>query len=371
MAGIWDKIVGRVFAAAIERKAAEKVAADATVRAATERTATAAVGETGGSAVIETATAKAAQKSAPGFVSKVWNMGREGGYGADTWLGGVVGKWAVRGPVKTARAVLGIGVAADVGINGVNPANWTVTPQILRDGTDIVTGQRAPVDIATGHLTKGVQALTQKRPDGAQAPVDKKALEEQQPRVSDLRKGLATGQRPGVQPYVPPKQTTRPLTPEEQARRDLADRKASSRRAADLGAHATLYAAAGEEGRAEIIAKSTWGRYLAATKQDGSRQLVYETGDQAGRRPAIFRGTNGAQVLVEPKGEAFVISDQGVLASPTGSKKVEIEVFRVQPDGTPGKKLDTIKIDEFPTGPERRSDVAPPATRRIPGVVPG
>ncbi len=368
---IWDKIVGRVFGAAIERKVAERVAAEGATRGATERTATAAASETGARAVIEGATERVTVKPASSVLSKLWNTGREGGYGAGTWLGDVAGRWAIRGPVKAARAALGISVVADVGMNGVDPRGWTVTPQILRDGKDIVTGARAPIDVATGHITKGVQALGQKRPDAAQAPIDTRALEGQAPRMKSVREGLAKGDRPGVEPYVPPKQAPRQLSPEEQARQDLADRRASSRRSADLAAHATLYAAAGDEGRAELIAKSTWGRFLAATKHDGTRQLVYETGDQAARRPAIFRGANGVQVRVDPKGEAFVVTDQGVLASPAGSKKVEIDVFRVQPDGSPGKKLDTIKIDEFPTGPERRGDVAPPATRRSPGVAPG
>lgn len=250
--------------------------------------------------------------------------------------------------------------------------NWTVTPQVLRDGTDIVTGTRTPVDIATGHISRGVQVLREKRTDPAQVPFDRKSDDDQKPRTGVVRQGLATGERPGAQPFVPPKDDARPRTPEGQARQDLADRKASSRRAADLGAHATLYAAAGPEALAEVIGQTPWGRFLAATKGDGTRQMVYETGDQEARRPAIFRNANGAQVRVEPKGEAFVISDQRVLAPAPGTARVEIEVFRAKPDGAPGQKLDTIKIENFPAvapGPERRGDAAP-ATRR-PGIAPG
>jgi|GEM_PF-4978935 len=303
-------------------------------------------------------------------------------YTAGVATGTIVGGAKIVKAFQGLRSMVGLGRTATIAPAVETVATATVeaaggAPEAKapkkRFGYKSKAAALAALATATYYALPSIQEfLTRKRPDAAQGPIDQKALEAQQPRVSGMRESLAKGERPGARPLaLPPVDADTPKTPEAMARQDLADRKASSRRAADLGAHATLYAAAGEEGRAEVIAKSTWGRYLAATKKDGSRQLVYETGDQAGRRPAIFRGTNGAQVRVEPKREAFVISDQGVLASPTGSKKVEIEVFRVQPDGTPGKKLDTIKIDEFPTGPERRSEVAPPAAKRAPGVAPG
>lgn len=215
--------------------------------------------------------------------------------------------------------------------------------------------------------------MTRKRPDAVQAPIDNKALEDQKPRVTDMRDSLAKGERPGARPYVaPPKETAPPATPEAMARRDLAERRASSQRSADLGAHATLYAAAGPEAPAEVIGKTPWGRYLAATKSDGTRQLVYETGDQESRRPAIFRNASGAEARVVPKGEAFVLSDQRVLAATPGSPRVEIDVFGVRPDGAAGQKLDTIKIENFPAvapGPERRGDAVPGARRT--GLAPG
>lgn len=387
MGGIWNAIVEKVLGAAVEKKVAERLAAEAAARSATERTGAAVATEAGAAARVTPAASPAAttrggasivieaagESTSPGVMSKLWNIGREGGYGEKSWVAQQVGKWFVRGPAKTAAGITAVGVATDVGINGVNPATWTVTPQILRDGTDIVTGARAPLDVATGHLTGGVQALTKKRADAVQAPIDQKELEDQKPRVSDLRGSLAKGEHPGARRFEAAP-AARPVPPEDMARRDLADRRALSRRSAEAGALATLYKAAGKEAPAELVGKSTWGRFLAAAQADGTRQLVYETGDRAGRRPAIFRNASGAEVRVDPKDEAFVVSDPRVLASSPGSSKLEIDVFGVQPDGAAGRKLDTIKIETFPAvapGPERRGDVVHPGARRLPASAPG
>lgn len=165
-------------------------------------------------------------------------------------------------------------------------------------------------------------------------------------------------ERPGSAPLAIPPASDPLLSDAEKARRLLAERRASSRTAADVAANVAIDSVAGPAGAAELRGRATWGKFVASVGATGERRLAYEVASSAGQRPMMFRNADGVQVQVTPQDNVFVLRDPRLLASRPDTTAVELDVFRVNEEGTaePGT-FDTIKIERFPTS-------AAPAQRR-------